>query len=249
MPTANVTSDVLMHVRVALEQFSIEIEGISSRAAARARDCEREGEASIRDTEATIGNLAAQISVLQQRIKNSEEVVRAATKRIDDLDAAQKTERENIEFLQGRVSRLNCRLTQLRRALNRAEDEERQRIQQQINQTETEIDDCRDSIRRSNAKISENEREIRAKKSERSEAQSTKVRCELEESEKNSLRSKYESKNDRMKSAFSKLKEEMERFSSLAQTYERSAVGASDQYRGSLDSCIALVEEYENAHL
>lgn len=249
MACFNTSGDALKQARSALERFALEIEGMASRASAYSQDSERECGNAIAATSDDIEKLTRQINDLRTQTEKAKETIAQDNARISELEQDNRRQHENLDHLSGRLTMLKQELARLKQQLSQADDDEREQIQRQIHQVESQIAQCEASRRQAEIRINENEQEITAKKSERSAAESNRMRWEEEESEARRIRNKYESKFESLKADAAKIKSDMDAYVQLSRMYERSAVGDSEAYRGSLDECIALVEDYENASL
>lgn len=249
MTCFNTSGDALRQARSALECFALEIEGMASRASVYSQDTERECANAIAATSDDIEKLTRQINDLRTQIEKAKETIAQDDTRISELQQDNRRQRENLDYLSGRLTMLKQELARLRQQPSQTDDDRQEKIQQQTYQVESKISQCEVSRRQIETRINENKQEITAKKSERSAAESNRMRWEEEESEARRIRNQYESKFERLKTDAAKIKSDMDAYSQLSRVYERSAVGDSEAYRGSLDECIALVEEYENASL
>ena len=245
MPNVNVSKDALLKVKTALNNFNIDISGLSERIEQQFTDISKSVDFEMQRIAQQIEDTKAKINQLTIKIKQLEETINQMESEIKTFERKIEKSQNSLPFLQDEADKLKEQIANLEQRLNRTEDTEaRARLQEEINQLrkalsnlEREIRHLQDEISRMKQLISQLHQKINDARYEKSMTED-----ELRATER--LLDRLVNKQERMKTTSLKIKDNMEDMLSASKAFETRALSETEQSTGSIEKCITAIDEY-----
>ena len=245
MASADVSGEALLKVKESLQTFQKTNTGFAGRMSSYASEntssCER-----------TIKSIARQINQFELEIQKLDSVIQQLGMQIVNKNNEKNTLRSllpsleiNMQTAVRMLASLNEQLQALQSQLSIVDDpDQKEQILSQIASVSAQLKETENKRNELQSKITESKKRISELESEVSSLHAEKSCCEMERDKLNKTLNRTVSKHDRLKSIFNSINSELQILTMESKTFETSTSEKMQRSIGSIDKCIAYIDEY-----